>query len=313
MPIPDYQTLMLPVLRFVGEHSARELPIREVNEAMAGKFNLSQEELNQLLPSGTQNLFGNRVNWARVYLKLAGLIETPNRGIVRITLRGVEVLARNPARIDRAFLNQFPDFVAHQSQKAQRAAATKAGRTEESEITNSGTPLESLEAGHQRLREELAGELLERTKQCSPAFFERLVVELLLKMGYGGSRADAGKALGRSGDGGIDGIIKEDRLGLDAIYIQAKRWADKPVGRPEVQQFQGALSGHGAVKGIFITTSHYTDEARDYAAGLRNSKIVLIDGEELAELMIDHGIGVATAATYEVKRVDSDYFAEGEE
>ena len=175
------------------------------------------------------------------------------------------------------------------------------------------TPHEALESAYDRLRSELAAEILSTIKISEPVLFEEIVVDLLVKMGYGGSRKDAGQAIGRRGDEGIDGIIKEDRLGLDTIYTQAKRWTDKSVGRPEVQQFQGALSGHGAVKGFFITTSFFTKEALDYAAGLRNSKIVLIDGEELAELMIDHGIGVATAATYGVKRVDSDYFAEGEE
>ena len=203
-------------------------------------------------------------------------------------------------------LGGFPEF------QAFRAKRDSNQSDEEVKTVAEATPLEAIENGYQYLRASLAADLLDKVKSCTPAFFERLVVELLVKMGYGGSRADAGKALGRSGDGGIDGIIKEDRLGLDAIYTQAKRWADKPVGRPEVQQFQGALSGHGAVKGIFMTTSQFTKEAREYAAGLRNSKIILIDGEELAELMIDQDIGVSTAATYEVKRIDSDYFSEEE-
>ncbi len=205
-------------------------------------------------------------------------------------------------------LSGFPEFQAFRSKRHDVDDDSQNGET-----TFGKAPLEVLESGHQILRAALATDLLDRVRNCTPSFFERLVIELLLKMGYGGSRIDAGKALGRSGDGGIDGMIKEDRLGLDTIYTQAKRWTDKAVGRPEVQQFQGALAGHGAGKGIFITTSYFTKEAIDYAAGLRNSKIVLIDGEELAELMIDHGIGVATAATYEVKRVDSDYFAEGDE
>ena len=217
-----------------------------------------------------------------------------------------DLLSKKPTRVDMRLLAEFPEFQAFRAKR--NADEPDVGI----KTTSETTPLEALESGYQSLRAALAADLLEKLKRSTPAFFERVVIELLVKMGYGGSRVDAGKALGRSGDGGIDGIIKEDRLGLDAIYTQAKRWIDKPVGRPEVQQFQGALSGHGAVKGIFITTSYFTQEAIDYAAGLRNSKIVLIDGEELAELMIEHGIGVATAATYEVKRIDSDYFSEEE-
>lgn len=205
-------------------------------------------------------------------------------------------------------LATFPEFQAFRAKRPEGEVGNNSVET-----ATDTTPLEALESGYQSLRTALAADLLEKVRGCTPAFFENLVIELLVKMGYGGSRVDAGRALGRSGDGGIDGIIKEDRLGLDFIFIQAKRWTDKTVGRPEVQQFAGALAGHGAGKGIFLTTSHFTKEAMDYAAGLRNSKIVLIDGDELAELMIDHGIGVATAATYEVKRIDSDYFAEGEE
>ena len=202
--------------------------------------------------------------------------------------------------------------MAFRSDRGIKAAKSRRDGAAEDEVLSTRTPQEILETGYQTLHAQLADELLEKVKSASPIFFERLVVELLVKMGYGGSLADAGRAIGKSGDGGIDGIIKEDRLGLDFIFIQAKRWTDKPVGRPDVQQFAGALAGHGAGKGIFLTTSHFTKEAVDYAAGLRNSKFVLIDGEELAELMIDQGIGVATAAVYEVRRIDSDYFAEGE-
>ena len=255
-------------------------------------------------------MFANRVGWACTYMKKAGLLSSPKRAHVQITEVGREALASKPRSINAAFLKQYPEFVSFQKSSKKTEDDDANGGVE---WTAGKTPHEVIESGYQSLRSALAAELLQRVRDCTPGFFERLVVELLLKMGYGGSRADAGKALGRSGDGGIDGIIKEDRLGLDTIYTQAKRWTDKTVGRPDVQQFQGALSGHGAVKGIFITTSQFTKEAVDYAAGLRNSKVVLIDGNELAELMIDHGIGVATAATYEVKRVDSDYFAEGEE
>jgi restriction system protein len=306
MAIPDFQSLMLPALRYVSNKSG-EVPVREVSDVLAREFKLTADELSKLLPSGRAPQFYNRVQWAITHMRKAGLFSTPRRACVSITPRGREVLARDLKRIDMRLLSEFEEFQEFRAKKSHEE-----DDSETSEPASGETPLEVLETSHQRLRKALAADLLDRIRSCTPGFFERLVIELLLKMGYGGSRSDAGKALGRSGDGGIDGIIKEDRLGLDTIYTQAKRWTDKPVGRPEVQQFQGALSGHGAVKGIFITTSYFTKEALDYAAGLRNSKIVLIDGEELAELMIDHGIGVSSAATYEVKRIDSDYFAEEE-
>lgn len=307
MPIPDFQSLMLPALRYVAAKPS-EVPVREVNSALSKEFKLTEEELRIQLPSGRAPQFYNRVQWAITHLRKAGLFATPRRGYVLITLRGKDVLSKNPNRVDIRMLSTFQEFQRFRSKKEVDDAGS-----ENVESVSATTPLEALENGYQSLRAALAVDLLERVKGCTPQFFESLVVELLVKMGYGGSRLDAGKAIGRTGDGGIDGIIKEDRLGLDTIYTQAKRWTDKSVGRPEVQQFQGALSGHGASKGIFITTSYFTKEAIDYAAGLRNGKIVLIDGEELAELMIDHGIGVATAATYEVRRIDSDYFLEGEE
>lgn len=306
MAVPDYQSLMLPALRYVASKSS-EVSMREISDALAKEFSLTEEEQNRFFPSGRAPQFYSRVRWAVRSLRKAGLFTTPRRAFFSITKRGLDVLSRKPTRVDLRLLGEFPEFSAFPTK---RPAGEK---DDELKTVSEATPLEALENGYQSLRAALAADLLDKIKSCTPAFFEQLVVELIVKMGYGGSRDDAGKALGRSGDGGIDGIIKEDRLGLDTIYTQAKRWADKTVGRPEVQQFQGALSGHGAVKGIFITTSQFTRDARDYAAGLRNSKIILIDGDELAELMIDHGIGVATTATYEVKRVDSDYFAEGEE
>ncbi len=309
MAVPDYQTFMLPVLRYAGDHPNEEIPTKVLVNAMANEFALSEDDLRELLPSGVSTTLGSRVGWACTYLKKAGLLSAPKRAHIQITELGGKTLAGKPKVLNTVFLRQFPDFVAFQNKTKKVDGEDASGN----DAVPTKTPDDLIASGYRSLRATLAAELLQRVKECAPDFFERLVVELLVKMGYGGSRADAGKALGKSGDGGIDGIIKEDRLGLDAIYTQAKRWNDRPVGRPDVQQFQGALSGHGAVKGIFITTSHFTQEARDYAAGLRNSKIVLIDGEELAELMIDHGIGVATAATYEVKRVDSDYFAEGAE
>jgi restriction system protein len=306
MAIPDFQSLMLPALRYVADKST-EVPVREISGALAEVFKLTPDELSRLIPSGRAPQFYNRVQWAITHLRKAGLFATPRRACVTITARGREVLAQKPERVDLRLLSKFEEFKEFRTRK--RESGNDSDGLEES---LSKTPLEIIESGHQTLQSALATDLLDRVKLCDPAFFEQLVVELLLKMGYGGSRADAGKAIGRSGDGGVDGIIKEDRLGLDTIYLQAKRWTDKPVGRPDVQQFAGALAGHGATKGIFITTSEFTRDARDYASGLRNVKLVLIDGEDLAGLMIDHNLGVATTATYEVKRIDSDYFAEGE-
>jgi restriction system protein len=302
MAIPDYQTAMLPLLKFLsdgGEHS-----LREAIDALADQFSLTEAERAEMLPSGQQATFNNRVGWARTYMKKAGLLESTRRGFFRITDRGRKVLAGAPARIDVNFLEQFDEFIQFRSYRKEK---THAG--EIVTYTTDETPEESLETAYQKLREGLASEILQTTKNCSPSFFEQLVVDLLVKMGYGGSRREAGQALGKSGDGGIDGIIKEDKLGLDIIYIQAKRW-DASVGRPEVQKFAGALQGQRAKKGIFITTSAFTKEATDYGAFI-DTKIILIDGARLAELMIDHGIGVATQAVYEIKRIDSDYFAEG--
>jgi restriction system protein len=312
MPIPDYQTLMLPVLRVVGSHNESGLSQPKLRHQLAIDLKLADSELQELLPSGGQPLFHNRVHWATFYLKKAGLVVTPKRGLLKITPRGAQVLSSNLARIDNSFLRQFPEFTSWLSSSSRKPEAPFQKDQRSWSSDESKTPAERIETEFSRLRDELAEQVLERVKQCSPAFFERLVVELLLRMGYGGSRADAGRAVGRSGDEGIDGIIKEDKLGLDTIYIQAKRWKDNVVGRPAIQQFAGALAGQGAHKGIFITTSDFTDDARSFIAKV-NSKIVLIDGAELANLMIEHGIGVATTVTYDLKRVDSDYFAEGEE
>jgi restriction system protein len=317
MPSPDYQSIMLPLLRLLATRPNGEFSARETAEHLGQEFNLTQEELQQLLPSGTQGLFANRVAWARTYLKQAKLIEPTRRGFFTITDRGRQVLDQHPPAINVQFLKQFPEFVEFMTRRSDRdeADAEQARPTPAIGIApepeNGRTPEESLELEYQKIRSELAVLVLERIMQCSPAFFERLVVELLVKMGYGGSRSDAGKALGRSGDGGIDGIIKEDRLGLDVIYIQAKRWGENSVGRPDIQQFAGALQGQRASKGIFITTSRYTREAQEYVAQI-GSKIVLIDGEQLAQYMIDNNVGVSVAATYEIKRIDSDYFTEEE-
>lgn len=301
MGIPTYEAVMLPLLALLD--SVGELSLRETIEKLSAHFGLDDSEKQQLLPSGQQTIFSNRVGWARTYLKKAALVETPKRGQIKITQRGKEIIAKKPESIDDAFLEQFPEFIEFKNFK-------KVKPTElETTINNiNKTPQESLESSYRELMQTLASDILQAIKSCSPNFFENLVVEVLVKMGYGGSRDDAKEVIGRPGDEGIDGIIKEDRLGLDMIYIQAKRW-ENTVGRPEIQKFAGALQGHRAKKGIFITTSDFTKEARDYVSRIE-SKIVLIDGETLAQLMIENNVGVSSVISYEVKRIDSDYFTD---
>lgn len=302
MPIPDFQSLMVPILRFYAD--GKDHANQETSDALAAELGLSEAERAQLLPSGRQTIFTNRVAWAKSHFKQAGLLESPVRGVYRITDRGRTVLAQNLERIDLKFLDQFPGHKEFRS-PAKKVLAAQPSPDGES---NAMTPEEHIALGYQQIRDDLAATLLQRVKECTPAFFEQLVVDLLVAMGYGGSLRDAGQAVGKSGDGGIDGIIKEDRLGLDVIYIQAKKW-EGSVGRPEIQKFAGALQGQRAKKGIFITTSSFTKDARDFAAAIE-SKLVLVDGEDLAEYMIDHGIGVAEVGSYVVKRLDSDYFSQ---
>lgn len=304
MPIPDYQSLMLPLLRFASD--GNDHTTREAVEVLANEFQLTSAERNELLASGQQAIFNNRVGWANSYLKKACLLESPRRGALRITARGKQTLGDNPNRIDVRFLERFPEFIVFRD----TPRSNKETAPEPVVPATEQTPEEALELAHQSLRLSLAQDILSRILTCSPTFFERLVVELLVKMGYGGSRRDAGERIGQSGDGGIDGIIKEDRLGLDTIFIQAKRWQGS-VGRPEVQKFVGALQGQRARKGVFITTSSYTAEAIDYASRI-DTKVVLIDGQLLANLMMDFDVGVSVSASYIVKRIDSDYFEEGE-
>lgn len=301
MAIPDYQTLMLPLLKFYSD--GHEHTFREAVEELAKEFQLTEQDRKEMLPSGQQEIFDNRIGWARTYIKKAGLIESPKRGINKITQRGLDILKQSHKRIDVNFLSQFEEF------KQFRAIRhTKVDVAEGYKDVNSITPEESLESAYQKIQADLATDLLQRLKSCSPSFFERLVIEVIIKMGYGGTRLDAGKAIGKTGDGGIDGIIKEDKLGLDTIYIQAKRW-ENTVGRPEIQKFVGALTGQRAKKGLFITTSNFTNDAIDYVSRI-DMKIVLIDGETLAQLMIDHDVGVSGVARYELKKIDSDYFIE---
>ena len=299
MPIPDFQSIMLPLLKFAGD--GKEHTLREALDALAAQFKLTEEEIKQLLPSGTQETFSNRVAWSRSYMGKAGLLESPKRGVFVITQRGSQLLLEKPKALSVKVLERFPEFVAFRSIRHEKNKV-------EDQAEGLSTPEETLETGYQRIRESLAQELLEKVKGASSIFFERLVVDLLVKMGYGGSRKDAGEAIGRSGDGGVDGIIKEDRLGLDILYIQAKKWEGN-VSRPEIQKFVGALQGKHARKGIFLTTSSFSKEAHDFVKHIE-TKIVLIDGVTLAGLMIDHAVGTSTAAVYEIKKVDQDYFAE---
>jgi restriction system protein len=306
MPIPDFQSIMLPLLKILAD--GKVYKYREIIEALVREFQVTEAERKEMLPSGQQEIFSNRVGWAKTYLKKAGLIDSPQRATFVISEKGKEILSQNLDHIDTKFLRQFPEF-----QEFTRVNKQNETITLESNLSTSDqeqNPEELLENSYQEIRQALATDLLFILRKLSPDAFEKLVVELLVKMGYGGSIRDAGKAVGKSGDQGIDGIIKEDRLGLDIIYIQAKRWADNnAVGRPEIQKFVGALAGQGAKKGIFITTSYFTQEALEYAP--RNEiKIVLIDGEELSQLMIDYNLGVSTQKIYEIKRIDHDYFGD---
>jgi restriction system protein len=296
MAIPDYQSCMRPLLEIAND--GQDHSVREAYEQLTHRFQMTEEERQALIPSGRQRTFENRVGWAKTYLTKAMLLEGPSRGVFRITERGKSALRDHPEQINTAFLRQFPEFLEFQRTVERPAAAANHEPAE--------TPEEALESSYQTLGAALAEDLLARVKAASPQFFEQLVVDLLVAMGYGGSRKDAGKAVGRAGDDGIDGIINEDKLGLDVVYIQAKRWQG-PVGRPQVQGFAGSLEGHRARKGVLITTSYFTPEANEYVQRIEK-KIVLIDGQRLAELMIDHDVGVADIASYKVKRVDLDYF-----
>jgi restriction system protein len=305
MSIPDFQTLMLPLLQLASD--GREHTIREAEATLAAEFRLSEEERSQSLSSSRQHIFYNRISWAKVYLQQAGLLISSRRGCFQISESGQRVLADRPSRITIKFLETFPEFMDARS-SVKRERGDKAAE-KETDNTDHETPEERLEDAYQKIRLGLASELLYHVKSCSAEFFQTLVVELLVKMGYGGSRKEAGKAIGRSGDEGIDGIINEDRLGLDVIYIQAKKWTEDTIGRPDLQRFVGALHGKRARKGVFITTSKFTGDAIDYVSRI-DPKVVLIDGRQLAELMIDFGIGVTPTVSYEIKRIDTDYFGE---
>jgi restriction system protein len=303
MPIPDFQSIMLPLLKLAADGDTHY--IHDAVNILSDDYMLSDDEKSMLLQSGQQPIFYNRVGWARTYLKKAGLLTDPKRGYFQITERGKTILKENPNRIDMQYLKRFPEYLEF---------SKKVKETEHFELSvetlEDLTPEEALENAYQKILKDLSEDLLEYVLGSSAGFFEKLVVELLVKMGYGGSQRNMAKAVGQSGDEGIDGIIDEDRLGLDTIYIQAKKWKpDSSVGRPEIQKFVGALAGKQAKKGIFITTTKFTDDAREYARRI-NTKVVLIDGSQLTDLMIDYGVGVATRISYEIKTLDTDYFGE---
>jgi restriction system protein len=305
MAVPDYQTLMLPVLRITEDR--KEHTTSEISEAVAEIFGLTEAERNEMLPSGKQRKLVNRIAWAKTYMAKAGLIESVSRGKFKITDRGAALLKTNPTKIDVALLNQYSEFL--EFRERSKPIKTDSANGSEPEVTTAEqTPLELLESSYQALHAQIAEDLLERITKVSPQFFEKLVVDLLVAMGYGGSRKDAGQAIGKSGDDGIDGIIKEDRLGLESVYVQAKRWKGT-VGRPDVQSFAGSLEGHRARKGVFITTSQFSADAKEYVNRIEK-KIILIDGEQLANLSLEFGIGVEPVTTYKIQRIDSDYFEE---
>ena len=300
MAIPDFQSIMLPLLNLAGDGEVHNF--HDVVDKLANKFGLSNDELSTLIPSG-QPRFENRGGWAKTYLKKSGLITYPKRGHLQITQRGLEVLEENPQTIDMDYLKRFPEYVEFR-QRSQKEEETSGGNDEDL------TPEEALENAYQKIRDDLADEMLDTILKSPPVFFEKLVVDLLVAMGYGGTQRDTARAVGKSGDEGIDGIIDEDRLGLETIYVQAKRWQrDARIGSPQIRDFVGALTGKNAHKGVFITTADFTGDARNFASGL-SIKVVLINGERLANLMIDYGVGVTTRVNYEIKDLDSDYFGQ---
>lgn len=289
---------MLPLLKYAADNV--EHKFSDAVEYLSNEFALTKEEREELLPSKTQDVISNRIGWARTYMKKAGLLEDTRRGYFKITERGKGVLSENLEKISTKYLQKFDEFKAFREKHTEKNALSK------NELQTEATPEEMLETGFAKLSENLIDDLLAKIGESSPSFFEHLVVDLLVHMGYGGSFSEAAQVVGKSGDEGIDGIIKEDKLGLDTIYIQAKRWKGV-VGRPEIQKFAGALLGQKASKGVFITTSSFTKEAEEYVSSV-DRKVVLIDGTKLATLMIEHNVGISTVRTFEIKRIDSDYF-----
>ena len=307
MPIPTYEACMRPLLQILSDGQTHST--KDITQAIEAHFDLSDEERERLLPSGQTRYIVNRVGWAKTYLKNAGLLENVQRGHIRITESGRQFLVSHPNGISAADLMATPSFVEFLQRRRDPDATTiESPGTESIPRESEATPDEAIESAYEDIREALAVEILDQVLKASPVFFERLVLDLLIAMGYGGSRPERGTHLGQTGDGGIDGIINEDKLGLDIICVQAKRWKDS-VGRPVVQAFAGSMEAHRAKKGVMISTSTFTRESRDFVERIER-KIVLIDGRQLAQLMIDHNVGVTVAKTYTIKKVDLDYFLE---
>ena len=299
MAIPNFQTIMLPLLQLASDGKAHNVVI--ATEKLAQSFNLTEDEKLDLIPSGSPRFY-NRVSWAKTHLKKAGLINYPQRGYFQITNKGCDVLKEKPSEINMKYLMRFDEYV--EFRKAYQAGSKEEHNDEDEELT----PEEEFDKAYQKIRNDLADELLDTILKCSPSFFEKLVLDLLFAMGYGGTQREATRSIGRSGDGGVDGVIDEDRLGLENIYIQAKRWQpENKVGRPQIQAFVGALTGKNARKGVFISTSDFTNDARNYVKSL-NIKVVLINGDRLTNHLIDFGVGLSTRSKYEIKHLDSDYF-----
>ena len=307
MPVPGYQEFMLPLVKLASD--GQEHKITDAIDALADQFGLSEQDREVMLPSGTQTRLYNRVTWALTYPTKSLLLEKSARGRFKIAPRGVDVSKKSPPQINVAFLTQFDEFLAFKKKKAKSASVVASTEDEVGDdIETSLTPLERVEGGYNELREALADELLNRVRVMKPKAFEQLVVDVLVAMGYGGSQLDAAQVVGKSGDGGIDGVIKEDRLGLDMIYVQAKRHTND-VGPGAIREFVGSLGEHKATKGVFITCGGFTSGATE-AAAKAHHRIVLIDGDQLADYMIDNGVGVADCKAYTVKKLDSDYFGE---
>lgn len=310
MAVPDFQTLMRPLLALY--EGGEDRPISDVRRELALEFELTDEDLAEELPSGRAKTFNNRVGWATTYLYRCGLLDRPRRSVYRITDRGRQVIAANPERVDLRVLQQFPEFDEFRTARSSDAGRQPLGPTPADGDLGAGaigtTPEELIDGAYREMRSALIAELLDQIAEQDPMFFEVLVLDVLQAMGYGGSREDAAERLGQSGDGGVDGVIREDRLGLDQIYVQAKRWAPRVVvGRPDIQRFLGALQGQQATKGVFITTSSFSREAMSYADSV-TPRVILVDGRELAQLMIEHGVGVTPTRSYTLCRIDSDYF-----
>ena len=308
MAIPDYQKFMLPVLRLAAKGEQR---VGIAAERIADELGLSDEERGTMLPSGRQRLLNNRIHWAKLYMSKAGLISSPSRGLFVATQQGLQLLTTKPSQINVALLMKYPAFVEfYKGLRKQSLDGSDAILNDTTAKPGDVTPEDQIGIAYQALQSVLRADLLDRIGQNSPSFFEQLIIDLLVAMKYGGSHKSAASLLGRSGDGGVDGVIDGDRLGLDRLYVQAKRYAKgNAVGRPEVQAFVGSLVGKGATKGVFVTTSNFSPQAIDYAKHL-SQRVILLDGPSLADLMIEHGVGVRTIQSIELKRLDEDFFSE---